>query len=107
MGTTEQNPSKRVRIVLCTGVAVLVGIIAPAAGAAEWTSKLKPAAEWTSAEWTSAEWTSAEWTSAEWTSAEWTSAEWTSAEWTSAEWTSAEWTSAEWTSGATQANKNL
>ena len=68
MGTTEQAPSKRVRIVLCIGVAALVGTLAPAAGAAEWTS-----AEWTSAEWTSAEWTSAEWTSKLKPKAEWTS----------------------------------
>lgn len=100
MGKTElQAPSKRVRIVLCSAVVAVAGLL-PATGlGAEWTSALaKPRAEWTSAEWTSKIRRSAEWTSAEWTSAEWTSKIRRNAEWTSAEWTSADWTSAEWTS---------
>ena len=50
MGTTErQGPSKRIRIVLCMLVVLGVTAVAPASGlAAEWTSKAKPSAEWTS-----------------------------------------------------------
>ena len=50
MGTTElQGPSKRIRIVLCMLVVLGVTAAAPAAGlAADWTSKAKPTADWTS-----------------------------------------------------------
>jgi hypothetical protein len=96
MGKTEQSPSKRVRIVLCTGVIVALGVAAPTAGAAEWTSKAKPSAEWTSAEWTSKVKPTAEWTSAEWTSKVKPTAEWTSKLKPKAEWTS-----------RTRANKTL
>jgi hypothetical protein len=50
MGTTElQGPSKRIRIVLCMLVALAVMAAAPASGfAAEWSSKVKPNAEWSS-----------------------------------------------------------
>ena len=50
MGNTDlQGPSKRIRIVLCMLVAFAVTAAVPASGlAAEWTSKAKPAAEWTS-----------------------------------------------------------
>ena len=50
MGTTElQGPSKRIRIVLCMLVAFAVTAAVPASGfAAEWSSKAKPSAEWSS-----------------------------------------------------------
>lgn len=50
MGTTErQGPTKRIRIVLCMLVALAVTAAAPASGfAADWTSKAKPSADWTS-----------------------------------------------------------
>jgi hypothetical protein len=48
MGTTTQNPSKRVRIVLCTAVVLVVAAVAPASGfAASWTSSAVDAS-WTS-----------------------------------------------------------
>jgi hypothetical protein len=48
MGTTTQHPSKRVRIVLCTAVVLVVAAVAPASGfAASWTSSA-PNASWTS-----------------------------------------------------------
>ena len=51
MGTTtdRQGTSKRIRIVLCMLVVLGVTAAAPAAGlAADWTSKAKPSADWTS-----------------------------------------------------------
>lgn len=50
MGTTElQAPSKRIRIVLAIIAALAVSAAAPASGfAADWTSKVKPNADWTS-----------------------------------------------------------
>ena len=50
MGTTElQGTSKRIRIVLCMLVVLGVTAALPAAGlAADWTSKAKPSADWTS-----------------------------------------------------------
>ena len=50
MGTTElQGTSKRIRIVLCMLVVLGVTAAVPASGfAADWTSKAKPAADWTS-----------------------------------------------------------
>ncbi len=50
MGTTElQGTSKRIRIVLCMLVVLGVRAAAPATGlAADWTSKAKPSADWTS-----------------------------------------------------------
>ena len=50
MGTTElQGTSKRIRIVLCMLVVLGVTAALPAAGlAADWTSKAKPTADWTS-----------------------------------------------------------
>ena len=50
MGTTElQGPSKRIRIVLAVLAAMAVMATAPASAfAAEWSSKVKPNAEWSS-----------------------------------------------------------
>jgi hypothetical protein len=50
MGNTNlQGPSKRIRIVLCMLVVLGVTAAAPASGlAADWTSKAKPTADWTS-----------------------------------------------------------
>ena len=50
MGTSElQGPSKRIRVVLCMLVALAVTAAVPASGfAADWTSKAKPSADWTS-----------------------------------------------------------
>jgi len=50
MGTTElQGPSRRIRIVLCMLVVLGVTAAVPASGfAAEWSSKAKPSAEWSS-----------------------------------------------------------
>lgn len=50
MGTTElQGPSKRIRIVLAVLAAMAVMAAAPASAfAAEWSSKVKPNAEWSS-----------------------------------------------------------
>ena len=50
MGNTNlQGPSKRIRIVLCMLVVLGVTAVAPASGlAADWTSKAKPSADWTS-----------------------------------------------------------
>ena len=48
MGNTDQQ-SKRIRIVLCMLVVLGVTAALPAAGlAADWTSKAKPNADWTS-----------------------------------------------------------
>lgn len=50
MGNTElQTPSKRVRIVLCMLVAFAITAAVPASGfAADWSSKVKPSADWSS-----------------------------------------------------------
>ena len=50
MGTTElQGPSKRIRIVLCMLVVLGITAAAPASGlAADWSSKAKPSADWSS-----------------------------------------------------------
>ena len=69
MGTTVQNPSKRVRIVLCSAVVMAVVAIAPASGfAASWTSKASPDASWTSKASPDASWTSKVSPDASWTS---------------------------------------
>jgi uncharacterized protein YjbI with pentapeptide repeats len=95
VGNSElQAPSKRVRIVLCSAVVAVAGLL-PATGlGADWTSAIaKPRADWTSADWTSADWTSKIRRNADWTSADWTSADWTSADWTSKVRRNADWTS--------------
>jgi hypothetical protein len=50
MGNTDlQGTSKRVRIVLCMLVVVGITAALPAAGlAADWSSKAKPTADWSS-----------------------------------------------------------
>lgn len=49
MESTTRNPSKRVRIVLCTAFVLVVAAVAPASGfAASWTSAVTPDASWTS-----------------------------------------------------------
>jgi hypothetical protein len=47
--TTLQGPSKRIRIVLCMLVTFVATAALPAAGlAADWSSKAKPSADWSS-----------------------------------------------------------
>ena len=58
MEATVHSPSKRVRIILCSGVVLAVMAVAPAGFAASWTSSVAPNASWTSGIAPNASWTS-------------------------------------------------